>query len=219
MLHERFTTVAIARRGRGETTATTGHTVEDEAADVISVMEAIGGPVYLLGHSYGALVALEVAVRSPQVEKLIVYEPPRDGLIDGYAERFEDLARVGDFEQLVEVVLRETLETPTDVIDELRNEGNWADWIADAPTTLNDLRAINRYKGKGERFKAINVPTLLLTGSESPQHLYRTAELQRGLPQSRTVVLQGQGHEGMTTAPELFVREVSAFAFAPEGSL
>jgi hypothetical protein len=41
--------------------------------------------------------------------------------------------------------------------------------------------------------------------------LYRTGELERTLQDSRTVVLEGQGHEGMTTDPEQFVRQVSAF--------
>jgi pimeloyl-ACP methyl ester carboxylesterase len=219
MLHERFTTVAIARRGRGQTTPTADHTVEDEAEDVVAVIEAIGGPVTVLGHSYGALVALEVAMRSPQVEKLVLYEPCKEGLFDDYVARFEDLARAGDFDQLVEVFLRETLETPAEIVDELKTKGNWGDWIDDAPTTLNDVRAVFGYRGASDGVKSITVPVLLLTGSESPQHLYRTQDLKRTLPQSHTVVLQGQGHEGMTTAPELFVREVASFVLGSEGSL
>jgi pimeloyl-ACP methyl ester carboxylesterase len=217
-LESRFTVIAIARRGRGRTTATTDHSVEDEAEDVAAVIEEVGGPVAVLGHSHGALVALETALRSPHVEKLILYEPIREGLYDRYVDRFEDLAAAGDYDRLVDLFLRETLETPPDVVDALKTDGSWSDWIADAPTTLNDVRAACRYQGKGDRFRSVEAPALLLTGSESPQHLYRTTELQRTLRQSRTVVLQGQGHEGMTTAPELFVREVTSVLLGAEGS-
>src|SRR5688572_10040151 len=54
-LEERFRVISIARRGRGRTTATRGHTVEDEAEDVAAIIDEIGGPVTVLGHSYGAL--------------------------------------------------------------------------------------------------------------------------------------------------------------------
>src|SRR5262245_55937711 len=77
LLEGRFAMYAIARRGRGETDATLGHGIPDEARDVVAVMEAIAEPVYLLGHSYGAQTALAAAALAPErIRKLIVYEPP-----------------------------------------------------------------------------------------------------------------------------------------------
>src|SRR5512134_3725139 len=61
-LRERFRLLAIARRGRGETEATDGHTLEDEANDVVALIRAAGEPVFLLGHSYGAQCALAAAL-------------------------------------------------------------------------------------------------------------------------------------------------------------
>src|SRR5262245_19212522 len=58
ILESRFTIYAIARRGRGETDVTEGHGILDEANDVAEVIETIGGPVFLLGHSYGAHCSL-----------------------------------------------------------------------------------------------------------------------------------------------------------------
>ena len=56
LLRDRFTLCAIARRGRGETDATERHSLEDEARDVVAVIEDLtrttGEPVFLLGHSY-----------------------------------------------------------------------------------------------------------------------------------------------------------------------
>lgn len=38
LLAERFTIYAIARRGRGDSSATEGHSVADEASDVVAVL-------------------------------------------------------------------------------------------------------------------------------------------------------------------------------------
>ena len=53
LLEKQFTVYAIARRGRGETDATQGHSLEDESRDVVALIQSIGEPVFLLGHSYG----------------------------------------------------------------------------------------------------------------------------------------------------------------------
>ena len=47
---EQFTVYAVARRNRGNTAATTGHTLLDEARDVVALLRHIGAPAFLLGH-------------------------------------------------------------------------------------------------------------------------------------------------------------------------
>jgi pimeloyl-ACP methyl ester carboxylesterase len=54
LFEKRFTTYAIARRGRGQTDMTEAHSLENESRDVVAVIQSIGEPVFLLGHSYGA---------------------------------------------------------------------------------------------------------------------------------------------------------------------
>src|SRR5688572_23329589 len=61
LFEPRYTVYAIARRGRGETDATKGHSLEDEARDVVALIRSIGEPVFLLGHSYGGQTALAAA--------------------------------------------------------------------------------------------------------------------------------------------------------------
>src|SRR5829696_4622459 len=74
-LEKRFTVYAIDRRGRGGSGDSDGYTMEREAEDVASVVDSIGEPVNLLGHSYGALLALEAALVAKNVRKLVLYEP------------------------------------------------------------------------------------------------------------------------------------------------
>ena len=78
-----FTVYAIARRGRGETDSTKGHSLEDESRDVVAVIRSIGEPVFLLGHSYGAQTALAAAAQVPdRVRKLVLYEPASPRIVE-----------------------------------------------------------------------------------------------------------------------------------------
>src|ERR671918_84007 len=100
LFEKQFTVYAIARRGRGETDATEGHSLEDESRDVVAVMQSIGEPVFLLGHSYGAQTALAAAAQVPdRVRKLVLYEPAWPHVVENEAlARLEALAQAGDWE-------------------------------------------------------------------------------------------------------------------------
>ena len=51
-------------------------TLADEAAPIVSIMDALDMPVHLVGHSYGGGVALRAAVERPhRVASLSLYEP------------------------------------------------------------------------------------------------------------------------------------------------
>jgi pimeloyl-ACP methyl ester carboxylesterase len=52
---EHFTVYAMDRRGRGESRDETApYAIEREFEDVAGLVDSIGGPVNLFGHSYGA---------------------------------------------------------------------------------------------------------------------------------------------------------------------
>ena len=76
-LQEHFTVYAMDRRGRGESGVGGGtdYSMEREVEDVVAVIDSTDGPVDLLGHSYGAILALEVALRrTDRVRRLVLYE-------------------------------------------------------------------------------------------------------------------------------------------------
>ena len=81
---------------------------------------------------------------------------------------------------------------------------------------LEDWRVMMHYAYEPERFRAVRVPVLLLTGSESPDGLYQTGDLKAVLSDARVARLEGQGHAGMLMAPDAFVREVESFLLGRE---
>lgn len=213
MFREQFTVYAIARRGRGETDATTGHDLEDEVEDVVAVLKAVGEPVFLLGHSYGGHCSLAAAVLAPEsVRKLVVYEPVWPTAISREAlEPLETLAAAGRWDDFAMTFFRDVLSVPVTVLEELRATELWPPTVADAPASLGDLRALSRCVFKPERFSGLELPVLLQIGSESPRDLYVTDALAAVLPNARIEELPGQAHEGMTTAPEMYARSVVDF--------
>jgi pimeloyl-ACP methyl ester carboxylesterase len=89
--------------------------------------------------------------------------------------------------------------------------------VAAAHTLPRELRAHEAYRFEPERFRHLNVRTLLLLGGDSPALFKASIEaLHDALPNSRVVILPGQQHIAIDTAPDLFAQEVQAFLSEPD---
>ncbi len=74
-LAERFTVSTIERRGRGKSGPQgDDYSIVKECEDVLAVQRETGA-CFIVGHSYGGLVALEVARNNRVFTKIAVYEP------------------------------------------------------------------------------------------------------------------------------------------------
>jgi pimeloyl-ACP methyl ester carboxylesterase len=210
---KQFAVYAVARRGRGETDASEGHTLEDESMDVVALIHSIGEPVFLLGHSYGAQTALAAASAIPgHVLKLVLYEAPWPHIVSKETwARLEKLAESGDWEDFAVTFFRDTLFVPIKELDELRTTELWPPIVADAQASAHDLRALSRYDFKPERFRELRIPVMLQVGTESLRDLYITDAFAAALPHARLSELPGQAHEAMTTAPDVYAAAVSRF--------
>ncbi len=217
LLEPHFTIYAIDRRGRGESGDAATYAFEREFEDVAAALDAVGEPAYLLGHSYGGMCALEAALLSRNVRKLILYEPPipLEGVPiypEGVLERLQDLLEDGDRGGVVTTFMREVVRMPSFELKLLRSSPVWPARVAAAHTLPRELWAHQGYRFRAERFKGLRVPTLLLLGGDSADFFVAAIErLGETLPYSRTVVLPGQQHIAIDTAPELFTRELLAF--------
>lgn len=213
-LEKRFTVYAMDRRGRGGSGDSPEHQLQREAEDVAAVVDAIaaavGEPVDLLGHSYGALCAIEAALLTDNVHRLILYE---GALLDGPRttpegiERFERMLDAGDVEGMLVAFMDEVVEMPPAEIELLRSQRDaWAVRLGNAPMLPRELRAGERYRFEPERFSGMRAPTLLLVGGDSPpRELADAKAVEAALPGARIAMLPGQQHLAMYTAPDVFV--------------
>jgi pimeloyl-ACP methyl ester carboxylesterase len=220
-LERHFTVYAMDRRGRGGSGDGADYELQREAEDVAAVIDAIGGPVSVLGHSYGALVAIEGVRLTANVERLVLYEgvPLRGAdLFDlAIVARLEALLRAGDVEGMLIGMYRDVVGMPAGDIEIIRAQRDaWARRLANAPTLPRELAAERGYEFEPVRFADVRVPTMLLVGGDSPaRELENARGVAAALPDARVVVMPGQHHAAMYTAPDEFVAEVVRFS-APE---
>ena len=211
-LEKQFTVYAIDRRGRGGSGDTEPYALEREAEDIAAVVDSIGKEVNLLGHSHGALCTLEAALRTPYVRRLIAYEPPLAPDSDGLMDRVQASLDAGDPEAAVITFVRDGVRMPPHELDQWRSTPVFPARVAVAHTIPREFRAVEGYQFEPERVQHLNVPVLLLLGGDSPPFFRTSIEnWHAALPNSRIVVLPGQQHIAMDTAPDLFVREVTGF--------
>lgn len=211
-----FTVYAMDRRGRGESTDAPEYEIKREAEDVAAVVEAIGEPVFILGHSYGALCSLEAALLTDKIRRMVLYEPPiPTGLPmypPGVPDRMEALIDSGELEAALEVFMREVVRMPEHEFEAYRQLPMWKVRIQLAPTIPRELTIDQTYSFNPDKFANLQVPILLLLGGDSPPLFQQAIEVvDSALPNSSVVTLPGQQHIAMDTNPSLFVREVLRF--------
>ena len=212
-LEKHFTLYAVDRRGRGQTGDASSYAIQREFEDVSAMVERVPGRAFLLGHSYGALCSLEASTR---IVKMILNEPPmlttvRVEYPDEARERILASVAAGELEQAL-LMLYAASETPADEVQMLRSLPNWPARVAAVPTMLREIESVRNYAYDPSRFENMETPTLLLVGGKTAP-VYRAAidALHASLPNSRVVVMPGQGHDAAVTASERYVDEVLRF--------
>jgi pimeloyl-ACP methyl ester carboxylesterase len=218
---QHFTVYAVDRRGRGASGDSEKYSIEQEFEDVAAVVDSIGEPVNLLGHSYGAVCALEAALLTRNIRKLVLYEggtkvtgeqvyPP------GSIDRLDALLEAGDRGGVISTMFRELVGMSQEEVEYLRSLPAWQERVKAAHTVPRELRADEAYRFDPERFGDLGVPTLLLRGGNSPAfHKAADKAVDEALPNCRIVVMPGQGHAAMDTGTDLFVTEVIRFLEGP----
>lgn len=214
-LERRFAVYAIDRRGFGESgDYSESYAIEREYEDVAAVVDSIEESANLLGHSYGAICALEGARVIPHhVEKLILYEPPINASTPpGFVERLEAMLEAGDREGVIETFMGEQIGLGPEEMEDLQSSPSWRTMVSSAHTLPRELRAAEAYAFDARRFGSLSKPTLCCSGDESPPFLQEgNRVVAEALPDSRIAVMSGHGHEVVETGPDLLVREVVHF--------
>lgn len=226
-LAEHFTVHTIERRGRGQSGPQGDeYSIVKECEDVLAVRAETGASL-LVGHSYGGLIALEVARNNHAFTKIAVYEPgvsiegsmPVDWM-PGYEKKLAEHREVDAF---VEFVLADAppriQKTPPWLMKllvvALVNCSRWhRQMLGLLPQNLREWREIARLDGSCDNYRDIHAAVLLMYGGKSDSRAVTVAmeRLAAILPRSETKAFPDLDHFGIErTAPRAVARQVSDF--------
>jgi pimeloyl-ACP methyl ester carboxylesterase len=221
LIGRRRRTVVIDRPGFGEDLlADTRFTIAGEARALLDVVAAMGIPsIHLVGHSYGALITLEMAVMQPEVVRsLHLIEPPLLDLLpeqplvqemDRRAQWIVDHhAEIGD-EAATEAFF--AMVGAERALERLRGTPDWGRLCAHA-TRFARGEPASSYPSSSLTRLAGTVPVGLYTGGRShPALRLVTAELANRIEGARLVDVPGAGH-AVQMAKDVFVDALLALA-------
>jgi pimeloyl-ACP methyl ester carboxylesterase len=220
-LEPHVSVVTIDRRGRGDSGDHPDWDIEREFEDVAAVVDTLaaetGSGVDLMGHSFGASVALGAATVTRNVRRLVLYEADssfeQDAYPSGVVERIARLVQEGKREQALETLFREIVHMSEEAFAAYRQLPIWPVRIATVHTVLRELAVPFAETALApERARTVTATTLLLAGSESPPFIEQAAAaLAAALPNVRVSELEGQAHTAIYDAPEMFAERVLAF--------
>ena len=154
-LQKHFTVYGMDRRGRGESGGGNTYDIEREYEDVVEVIYSIDVPADLFGHSYGAICALEAALRSSRVRRLILYEgtfpvPKGAELYPPEAlDRIRSHLEADDQEGALTTFYRDIVLMSPEEIEIMRSLPVWPSRVALAPTIPHEMRALESYISNG----------------------------------------------------------------------
>jgi pimeloyl-ACP methyl ester carboxylesterase len=209
-----MTVYAVDRRGRGESGDQDAYDFRREVEDIGAVLDEAGPDAVLFGHSFGALVAVAVALERP-LPALVLYEPPAplSGPVGGDAiARYEAAIARNDPYEALAIGSVEFVKFPPVSAEILRTVPGFAERAVLAPTWSREIRATDAFGADLERFGSITAPTLMFTGRQSPRWLVENSRMiQRRIPNSRLVEFPYDAHDAFGSNPQVVAQQVRAF--------
>lgn len=209
-----FKVCAMDRRGHGESGDSPDYSLQKEAEDIVAVINSQPGQVFLIGHSYGGVCALEAAFLTAKLSKLVLYEPPLQDLDhSAVIDRMQTMIEANQREQALVAFMLEMVHITPSELAAMKARPSWPGLVASVDASIRQARALVAYRFDPTRVRTLKVPTLLLTGSEttSPQLKQAVKGLMDALPERTLYVFDGQQHNAMDTAPHQFAEVVSGF--------
>ena len=194
-LAEEFRLLRPERRGHGHTADVPGPiTLDLMAADTIAFIEKVaGGPVRLAGYSAGAIVALWVAVRRPDlVSRLVLVSGAFD--VDGM------IVKPQGGGQMPEPLVAMYAEVSPDGRDHFRTV---VDKVVDGINSARSLAAAE--------LSAVGCPALVMAADDDIVTLEHTVALYRGLPRGQLAVVPNTSHLLLHEKPDLCAQLIGAF--------
>ena len=204
ILAPHFTVFMYDRRGKGESGDTQPYAVEREIEDLETLIDEAGGKAFVYGHSSGAALALQAAVRpGSRFRRLALYEapynddPPAIARWKIYINQLTRLLADGKKGEAVALFMQ-YLGTPAVTVERMRKAPFWPALEAAGNTLVYDHLALLGDDGVVPKALAaeLKIPTLVMAGGAGFPFMRETARtLGRVIPGAQFRILDGQTHE------------------------
>jgi pimeloyl-ACP methyl ester carboxylesterase len=228
-LSETFEVVVYDRRGHGESERPPGQgSIHEDADDLAELIKGLqSGPAHVVANSFGAVVALNAAIRRPEVfATLVAHEPPLTGMLAGTqfepvlqevnrrVGRVIELLAAGEHEAgaklFVETVARRPGAWEQELTAELREV-----FIDNAPTFLDESRDPAARRLDFDHLRRFDRPGLLSKGTASPRFLIAIVDaIASALPRFETATIEGADHAPHQSTPQQYVDLIARFVDA-----
>ena len=204
--------------------------LQQEVSPLLKLIDAQQGSVHLVGHSYGAAVAIKTAqLASQQVSSLTIYEPPVFCAL--FSNNMVNLPEVRAAGQLIADMHRSYLCGNADLaasrfVDYWSGAGAWNAIAADKqlelaqqiPTVLANFEALLSETDLFTGLADAQIPTLCLAGEQSPAVVAPMLQaLQQQLPHAQTHRFPGLGHLGPITHTDVVNNRIAGFVLDQGG--
>jgi pimeloyl-ACP methyl ester carboxylesterase len=217
VLKDRYRVLAINLFGYGETTpwpGTAPQSLYAQAQLVVALCEQAGGPVHLVGHSFGGSVALKAAsLLGGRVDRMFLFEPnpfnllKQHGRMDAYSEarRLRDHVKcygaLGDWTKVAERFA-----------DYWLGDGSWsampekrrAAFAESLPPNFHEWDAIMDEQATVAEWSALAASTLVVSDAATRRPIREIVEIfTNACPHWRFHTIAEGGHMAPLTRPDL----------------
>ncbi len=226
LLSDRFCIRAADSYGAGQSPEwppSTRSTFDAEVDFLYGALRGSDEPFHLVGHSYGAAVALQLAVRYPQrVLSIAVYEPTLFYLVAGENPSISPAAGISHAcaDAAASVRNGDDALAAERFIDFWMKPGSWREMPAKRQDAVaRSVRNVARWRdatftpaASATAFAALQIPVLLMWGDRSPESAQSVARLLAAtMAQVTPIMLQGLGHMGPITDSERVNEHIASF--------
>ncbi len=209
--------VTVDMRNHGASFHATDHSYFDMADDLARVIEHIGRPATVLGHSMGGKAAMVLALKKPElVDRLIVADiapvaythSPQDNIAAMRAVDLSSVTRRGEADAQLQALVPEPSQRAF-LLQSLSLRDNAARWSLNLDALDRAMPAIVGFPEIGGRFDGAS---LFLYGGDSNYVQPRYHEKIRDLfPNALLEELPGAGHWLHAEKPQEFLAAVQRF--------
>jgi pimeloyl-ACP methyl ester carboxylesterase len=195
-----FTVYTYDRRGRGHSTDTHPYAIAREVEDIEAMIDAAGGRASVYGHSSGAVLALEAALRfGNNIANVVMYDPSyvhdeaEQAQYNILSQQIHTLLHAGNNAKAIITFLR-GIGMPNVFVYLVRLMPGWKTMVALAPTLAYDM-ALTCDLPPVDRAAQVTVPVQVVVGEKSPAGIHDVArQLTNAMPSATCLQLAGQDH-------------------------